>query len=481
MSTETAPDMTTVETPPGTNGLKKTLKLLYVYTLATGAIFTFMCYWDGVFMSYCGPATFLGFALMTLMVLPIGFVYAELSAMLPSTGSCLVFNTVGINRHAGFWSAWLIMCAWLAVPAAGVLGILDWLNWQFFNGSIEGGTAVLIGAAILCVWCVISLCKNVVAGRIQTTMLFIAMAGILITACLFFFSGSWSIDNFSNFFANSNAGDYGIGLGWIIGCAFLITPYFGFETVPAMVEEGSFPIKDQKRAILGSVITCGVIYSIFYLALAGCMDWSTYAFDGSAFITFDTLIAVYSNAGWLSPFLIALGIFGVVFPIGTSVLGFWYSAVRMLFAMGRQNFLPAVFAKCNRYGQPIVPNLLILLISIGFLAMQSITAFFNLMAFACAICYTLSSISAIRLAKLHPEWKRPYVTPGGMIMKYLSLVISVVIAIFCTIGIGADTWVGFAGYMGVGLVLWIGMLLKWRKASDTDRVWMKTPVGVAKY
>ena len=53
------------------NGLHRTLKLLYVYTLATGAIFTFMCYWDGIFMSYCGPATFLGFALMTLMVLPI--------------------------------------------------------------------------------------------------------------------------------------------------------------------------------------------------------------------------------------------------------------------------------------------------------------------------------------------------------------------------------------------------------------------------
>ena len=73
------------ETKPG--GLKKTMRLLYVYTLATGAIYTFLCYWDGIFLSYCGPGTALGFLLMTLMVLPIGFVYAELSAMLPSTGS----------------------------------------------------------------------------------------------------------------------------------------------------------------------------------------------------------------------------------------------------------------------------------------------------------------------------------------------------------------------------------------------------------
>ena len=50
----------------------------------------------------------------------------------------------------------------------------------------------------------------------------------------------------------------------------MITPYFGFETVPAMVEEGDFPIKDQKKAILGSVITCGAIYTIFYFCLAVC-------------------------------------------------------------------------------------------------------------------------------------------------------------------------------------------------------------------
>ena len=108
-----------------TNALSKSMKLIYVYAMATGAIFTFMCYWDGIFMSYTGPGTFLAFALMTLAVLPTAFVYAEFSTMLPSTGSCLVFNTVGINKHAGFWSAWLIMCAWIAVPAAGVLGIIE--------------------------------------------------------------------------------------------------------------------------------------------------------------------------------------------------------------------------------------------------------------------------------------------------------------------------------------------------------------------
>lgn len=50
----------------------------------------------------------------------------------------------------------------------------------------------------------------------------------------------------------------------------MITPYFGFETVPAMVEEGDFPIKDQKKAILGSVLTCGAIYTILLFLYGRC-------------------------------------------------------------------------------------------------------------------------------------------------------------------------------------------------------------------
>ena len=60
-----------------TNALSKSMKLIYVYAMATGAIFTFMCYWDGIFMSYTGPGTFLAFALMTLAVLVSGIQYGR--------------------------------------------------------------------------------------------------------------------------------------------------------------------------------------------------------------------------------------------------------------------------------------------------------------------------------------------------------------------------------------------------------------------
>ncbi len=464
---------------PESNMLSRSMKLIYVYALATGAIFTFMCYWDGIFMSYTGPATFLAFALMTALILPTAFVYSEFSTMLPNAGSCLVFNTVGLNKHAGFWSSWLVLCAWIAVPAAGVLGIIDWLKYQFhFNWS--DWTSVAIGAGILLLWFALSLYKNVVAGKVQTFMLFCGIGGILLCSVMFFLSGHWSFANMTEFFASSKSiahgGSLSTAIAWIVGCSFMITPYFGFETVPAMVEEGDFPIKSQKAAILGSIVTCGAVYTIFYLAMAGVMPWKEMTNSGSCapFISFDVLKYCFGND--IAFFVLLLGLVGVVFPIATSVLGFWYSGVRMFYAMGRQNFLPKSFSKTNRYDQPILPNILILVVSVGFLAMKEIRSFFDLMAFACALCYVITTISSLRVDKKHPDWNRPYKCSKPL--KIASLAIMAVISFFCTIGIGTTTWIGFAGYIAIGFVLWMIMILaKWPK----EKVWMKTPEGNKEY
>ena len=218
----------TLTARPDSNMLSRSMKLIYVYALATGAIFTFMCYWDGIFVY---TDTFLAFAFMTVLILPTAFVYLSFQQCY-KYGIMLVFNTVGINKHAGFWSSWLVLCAWIAVPAAGVLGIIDWLKYQF-NFNWTDWTSVAIGACILLLWFSLSMYKNVVAGKIQTFMLFCGIGGILICSLMFFFSGHWSIANMSSFFASSKSMTYGgsfsTAIAWIVGCSFMITPYFGFE------------------------------------------------------------------------------------------------------------------------------------------------------------------------------------------------------------------------------------------------------------
>ncbi len=455
--------------------LKRGLKWIYVYAIATGAIFTFVGYWDTIFIAYCGPGTFLAFALMTIAVMPIAFVYCELVPMFPQAGAELIYNTVGINKTAGFFSSWMILLAYINVPPAAVMAILAWV-FRVFGVSMSIRGIMFWGIVVLCIYCILSLWDIQLAGKIQLAMLIMAILACLITTFALLFSGHWSWSNFTPFF-RSSIGDGGIG-GWVIGLGLIITPYFGFETVPLLIEEGDFPIKDSTKAIWSSVVTCGVIYSLLFFAVAGIAPYDTLltAPDGSE-VSFLTMTAMENLLGW-KVWSVIYGFGAIIGAIGTCLLGFWLSTVRMIYAMGMQNFLPKSFAYCNKHQQPILPNLLLLGICIIFLLMMNTTTFiydfFNLMAFGCAVAYAMTSWSAISIKIKHPNWQSPYHLAGGMFMRVLSLVLSIVIAVFCTIGQGIGSWKGFAVYIAIGGVLWLWMIgIRWRK----EKVHIITPDG----
>ena len=199
------------------SGLKKSLRLIYVYAIAAGAIFTFIGYWDTIFYEYCGAGTFFGFILMTLLILPIAMVYCELAPLFPKAGGELIYNTVGINKHVGFFSSWLIMAAWIAVPPSAVMAIVQWMfhvlhvNSSFF--LIEGVALV----ALVGYWC-LSLQNVEIAGKIQLYMLIFAIGGCIVATVAFLFSGVWSLDNFKNFFYSQVGSQFGIP-SWFIGMA----------------------------------------------------------------------------------------------------------------------------------------------------------------------------------------------------------------------------------------------------------------------
>ena len=130
------------------SGLKKSLGLIFVYTVATGSIFTYVSYWDSVFFSYCGAGTFLAFALMTLAILPVALVYSELSPLFHTSGGELIYNTVGMNKHVGFLASWLIMAAWISVPPAVCMAIATFFK-EIFGLAIPTIGIVGIGVVIL--------------------------------------------------------------------------------------------------------------------------------------------------------------------------------------------------------------------------------------------------------------------------------------------------------------------------------------------
>ena len=172
-------------------------------------------------------------------------------------------------------------------------------------------------------------------------------------------------------------------------------------------------------------------------------------------------------SGW-NIWALIFGIFAILCAIGTCLLGFWLSTVRLIYAMGRQNYLPKAFSKVNKHSQPILPNIFLLIISVVFLLLQNSSSFmkdfFNLMAFGCGVAYFMTTVSNIRIVKKHPEWVVKYKIPGGMLMRIIALIVSLLVAVGTAIGnSGGNSWPCFIVYMAVGVVLWLTMLKKWKK------------------
>ena len=458
------------------SGLQKSLALIFVYTVATGSIFTYVSYWDSVFYSYCGAGTFLAFGLMTLAILPIALVYSELSPLFHTAGGELIYNTVGFNKHIGFLSSWLIMAAWISVPPAVVMAIATFISRTFGLG-LTFKNIMLIGILILVLVFIMSMQDIQFLVKAQATCLFANIGTTIITGILLLFSGHWSIANMSNLFQTSLSSSHGIP-GWIIGMALLITPFFGFETVPQMVEEGDFPTSDTKKAICGSVITCGVIYMFFFFCVAG-LDSFNNLLKGDAKNGFMTITAMKNILGW-KVWPLIYGCISILMGMTASILGFWMSTVRMMYSMGKKNFLPEIFTKVNKHQQPILPNIFLLCLSLVFILIQNSTTFmndfFNLMSFGCACAYALTAISAVRIHKKHGEWYKDNknVVKGGNFTRILAAVIMVLIAFFCTLGQSKGSWISFGVYMSFGAIIWLWMVLvKWKKS----KVIIETPDG----
>ena len=113
---------------------------------------------------------------MMLAILPIALVYCELAPMFPTVGAELVYNTVGLNKHVGFFSAWLILAAWIAVPPTAVIIIVTWLN-RVLGFGLTLTNLIWIGIACMVVYCLLSLGNIQVAGKVQLVMLIGAIAG----------------------------------------------------------------------------------------------------------------------------------------------------------------------------------------------------------------------------------------------------------------------------------------------------------------
>ncbi len=293
-----------------------------------------------VVLGWATVIMFAGFA--TPVVVVLALVAAVLCAMsigafarkLPSAGSLFTYNTHAFGTRIGFLSGWALFFAYILFAPAG-LGASGYFLSQFVDNAFDVHiSASVLMLAALAFTTALALRGIHTSASVDLVLVVIEMVVIIALAVTILAKVGLGNLDFGTFNpANSLNGKLSdISLAMVYG----VVAFSGFESAATLAEESRDPRRNIPRALLSAVTIVGAFYVLVLFAQMqgiGQEGIGKFIEDGAQL---NTLTGQYWSDDfiWVIDLVVALGTLG--FTIAT-----FNSGARMLFAMGREEMLPA--------------------------------------------------------------------------------------------------------------------------------------------
>lgn len=431
------------------SGLKRSLTLVTVFTLITGAMVGMA--WavlPNVLFGYAGPALLLSVVIAAAFCLFIGLCYAELCSAMPFAGGEYHYTKVAMGKFFSFVTGWFLVVAYSAMMPGEIIVLSKVLAML-----ISSPPKWLIGIILALIFGGI----NLLGVKISAIIQLIFAVGLFLGMAIFIFGGLGSIhwDNFSPFFE-----------GHIPGM-FMMVPigmlaFMGFDIVPQAAEEVKSPIRKVVYMIpLSIVFVCFFYVGAFFTAAAN-MPPAQIA-QSKAEVPLIEVSKIFLGDTGATIILIA-GIMGLITTLNAFIIG----ASRLMLGMAREGVLPSFLGRVGKkYGTPYWAILLITFLGILGAIFQQLFMVFQIASSAILIAYILVIISFFLLRKRKPQMERPYRVPAYPLTPIIALFGSVLAFLFSLVAF--ESWVHWAIFLGVTAVglLYYVVAVRTREVQDT--------------
>ena len=419
--------------------LKRTMRTFDLTMLGIGAIIgTGIFVLTGKGALTAGPALSVSFLLAAVCCGFAGLCYAEFAAMAPVSGSAYSYAYLAFGELIAFVIGWDLILEY-ALQAATVSA-----GWSgYFNKLLEGfglHLPVELTAAygtnpdvttyfnlpgfviVLIITWVLSIGINQ-TKRTNDVMVLIKLAIIvLFIVCAVWYVKPSNWQPFSPYgiytFQPGSTQPYGI----VPAASIVFFSFIGFDAVSSSAEETINPNKTLPRGILLSLAVSTVLYVIMTLIMTGVVPYKEFAkyidapVAGVILETGMNWLAVIVNLGAL------IGMTTVMLvqheKYRTPFKGTWFFGLLTAFAGGFINI-----------------NVLFELVNIGTLS-----------------AFIIVSAGILWMRKTQPNAPRGFRAPGVPVTPILAIV-------FCFVliaGLNWETWVRFAVWFGLGLIVYFG-------------------------
>ncbi|WP_329548824.1 amino acid permease [Streptomyces sp. NBC_01356] len=322
-----------------------------------------------------GPAYWWSWPMVFVGQFMVALCFAELAARYPVAGSVYNWSKKVGNPHVGWLAGWTMLLASIVSIAAVALAYQLTLPqissvFQFVGdgtGKYDVATNAVLLASVLIVFTTLVNALGVkLMARINTAGVFIELIATVVLIVLF----AVHITRGPQVVMETNGTGEGMPGGYL--GAFLVASLasayvmYGFDTAASLGEESVDPSRNAPRAILRAIIASfvlGGLVLLFALMSVSSLTGEQLSTDGLQYIVLDVL---GEDAGKAMLWCVFIAVTVCALAVHTA-------AIRLAFAMARDNNLPAAskLAKVNpRFQTPVLPAVIIGILALAILVVN---------------------------------------------------------------------------------------------------------------
>ena len=431
-------------------GLKKTLGALDLTFLGVGAIIgTGIFVLTGTGAVQAGPALMMSFILAAIACALAALAYAEFASTIPVAGSIYTYSYATLGELAAWVIGWDLMLEYgLATSAVSVgwSGYLQSLLSGFgvglpsvlsaAPGAVPGQLTLFNLPAFLVMMVITALLSIGIkeSARVNNVMVAIKVAVVLMVIGVGVFHVTPA--NWHPFMPNGWSGVFG-------AAAVMFFAFIGFDSVSSAAEEVKNPKRDLPIGIISSLAVCAVLYVAVAAVVTGIVPAAQFATISHP-VSYALQVA---GQTWVAGFIDLGAVLGML----TVILVMSYGQTRIIYAMSRDGLLPARLSKVHpKFGTPFFTTWLVGLFFGLIAALVPLNVLAELINIGTLAAFSMVSIAVLILRRTHPDLPRAFRCPGVPVVP----VLAVAACLFLMLNLQAVTWIAFAVWLVIGLVIY---------------------------
>jgi len=455
------------ESASDNHGLKRALTATNLVTLGIGAIIG-----AGIFVltgevsaNYAGPAIIISFIVAALACAAAGLCYAELTAMIPISGSAYTYAYATIGEFFAWVIGWVLIVEYLFAASTVSVGWSGYVVSLLGNMGIDlpkalttapviyndatKGFEITQGGiinipAILIIFLVTLLLVTGVKESARFNNVIVAIKLFVIIA--FILAGVFFI-NKANWqpFIPQNTGDFGhFGISGIFrGAAVIFFAYIGFDAVSTAALESRNPQRDLPIGILGSLLICTILYILVGLVLTGLVPYTQLGVPDPIAVGVDAV----PQLAWLSP-LIKIG---AVAGLSSVILVMLMGQPRIFFTMANDGLLPPVFTKVHpKFKTPFTSTIIVGILAMVLAGFFPIGVLSKLVSLGTLLAFASVCLAILILRKKQPHAPRPFKTPFSPYVPIFGILCSLGVTLFLNL----YAWIAMGIWLTIGLAVY---------------------------